>query len=196
MNPPPFEFGKTFHIYNFGNNREILFRDKRDYSFFINLLEKYLPPTCCIYAFVLLPYYFHLLIHFKNKAETPYFYRTGKFKIQRPFVQIFTSYAMNYNRWYNRSGSLFQEHLPRTPIINDVQFRKVLINIHLAPFVYNTKENIETYPYSSYQHYINENETSLLNKSYTTLLFSDMENLIKSHKLSQALLYDEFLVYE
>ena len=43
-NPPPLQVGQTYHIYNRGNNGEDVFREERNYAYFLNLFaEKVLP---------------------------------------------------------------------------------------------------------------------------------------------------------
>ena len=66
---------KYYHIYNRGVNGTNLFHDTLSYAYFYNLLEKYIKPVAYIYAWVLMPNHFHLLI--KIKKELMYKYTEG-----------------------------------------------------------------------------------------------------------------------
>lgn len=43
--------GQYYHIYNRGNNREILFRETKNYAYFLNLYAKYIHPIADTYAY-------------------------------------------------------------------------------------------------------------------------------------------------
>ena len=71
MKVEPILPGGTFHIYNRGNNREILFPEKRNYVYFIRQVQKYLPDIAEIYAYCLLPNHFHLALRIKDMEVLP-----------------------------------------------------------------------------------------------------------------------------
>ncbi|MFO7940831.1 MAG: hypothetical protein R6U66_13875 [Bacteroidales bacterium] len=196
MNPPPFEYGKIFRIFNRGNNCEHLFKVHEDYALFLRLMEKFLPPLCHIYAFSLLPDQFHLLLQFKEPKELPYHYQIGRKKIHRPFIQLFTSYVMLFNHRYKRSGSLFQEHLHRKEITSEEEFRSVLLNIHLKPATHLNYPAITRYPYASYRLYLDANRTSKIEKSFPLQLFADLENFIYHHRLAHRLMLEQGSEFE
>src|SRR4030042_3905105 len=79
-----------------GNN-ELLFRDDKDYEYFMELLrsrkEKY---NFILYAFCLLPGHYHLLIETKDK------------NISKIMQAINTSYSLYFNNKYKRQGHLLQ----------------------------------------------------------------------------------------
>lgn len=196
MNPPPFEYGKTYHIYNRGNNHELLFKNQHDYNLFTKRMTKYLTPTCHIYAFCLLPNHFHMLFQFKEGKELPILYQLGRNKIHRPFIQLFTSYVMIFNKRYNRSGSLFQEHLRRKVIPNENYFRQALLYIHLNPKKHLDYPTISSYPYSSYRFYLNPDLPCQIEKSFPIQLFDDLENFTYCHKQAENMLLEEANVLE
>lgn len=63
------ESGRFYHIYNRGNNRETLFKEQRNYSYFLKRYRYYLCPLVDTFAYCLLPNHFHLLI--RVRRETP-----------------------------------------------------------------------------------------------------------------------------
>ena len=60
--PEPLAPGEYYHIYNRGNNRENLFRQERNYDYFMRLYAQYIAPVALTFAFSLLPNHFHLLV--------------------------------------------------------------------------------------------------------------------------------------
>ena len=51
-----------YHIFNRGINKEILFKEKRNYTYFLNKYLKFISPIAKTYAFCLLKNHFHFLI--------------------------------------------------------------------------------------------------------------------------------------
>ncbi len=59
-NPIPLEPGKYYHIYNRGNNRENIFKEDRNYAYFLKLYVFHVGPIADTYAYCLLRNHFHL----------------------------------------------------------------------------------------------------------------------------------------
>ncbi len=62
----PLQPGVIYHIYNRGVNGETIFKEKRNYEYFIKLYVKHIQPMADTYAFCLLPNHFHLLGEIKS----------------------------------------------------------------------------------------------------------------------------------
>jgi putative transposase len=58
--------GVFYHIYNRGNNRENIFREERNYAYFLQLYTRHIAPIAETYAYCLLKNHFHLLIRVKD----------------------------------------------------------------------------------------------------------------------------------
>lgn len=98
------ELDATYHIFNTGNNRENIFIEDKNYSYFLDLLERYILPIADIYAYCLLKNHFHLLLKIKDEKEI-----SPKFK-EKPLLaysNMFNAYAKAINKMYSRRGSLF-----------------------------------------------------------------------------------------
>ncbi len=175
--PEPIVPGGVFHIFNRGNNRENLFREERNYPYFIGLIEKHLSPIAEIYAFCLMKNHYHLLLRLHDEDRFPEKYLKNPSK---PFSNLFNAYAKACNKAYGRTGSLFEEH-PRRKRIEDEAF---LVNavkyIHLNPVEHGFVHDINDYPWSSYPHYRDQKE-SFLNKEYVLEAFGGLENFIFVH---------------
>jgi len=181
MKQEPFKPGIYYHVFNRGNNKENIFIESENYNYLLELVKKYLSDTCFIYAYCLLPNHFHFLLKIKEEKNLPASYKTGKKKIHQPFSNLFNAYAKAINKKYQRTGSLFQEHLHRIKIDTEEYFRELVIYIHLNPEKHEIFRDFSKYPYSSYKAYFSE-EPSLITKSETVESFGDKENLIYCHK--------------
>lgn len=65
----PLEFGKYYHIYNRGINSENLFKESRNYEYFLTLHTKHIEPIAETFAWCLLKNHFHLLVRVKTFEE-------------------------------------------------------------------------------------------------------------------------------
>jgi len=153
-----FEAGQFYHIYNRGNNRENIFIEERNYDYFLKMIKKYVLPIADVYAYCLLKNHFHFLIRIKDRDELPEKY---KVKIHLPFSDFFNAYAKSINKAYNRTGSLFQEHLQRNRVSDEKYLIQLIVYIHLNPLKHKFADNFETYRHSSYRAYLSNNETNI-----------------------------------
>lgn len=67
--PAALQYGQYYHIYNRGNNQENLFREERNYRYFLKLYASYIEPIADTYAYCLLRNHFHLLVRIKTVEE-------------------------------------------------------------------------------------------------------------------------------
>ena len=66
-----FEPGVVYHFFNRGNNKENIFIEEKNYSFFLSLVTKYLLPVADIYAYCLLKNHFHFALRIKDPEMLP-----------------------------------------------------------------------------------------------------------------------------
>jgi putative transposase len=64
--------GKFYHIYNCGINGENLFRESENYTSFLASMDKYILPVAELFAWVLMPNHFHLLVRIKENVAYKY----------------------------------------------------------------------------------------------------------------------------
>jgi putative transposase len=55
--------GSIYHIYNRGNNKQLIFFKEDNYAYFRQKMLKYIYPNADILAWCLMPNHFHVLIH-------------------------------------------------------------------------------------------------------------------------------------
>ena len=123
----------------------------------------------------MLPNHYHLLIRIKDIDSLPREYISGKKKIHQPFLNLFNAYTKAFNKEYNRTGSLFQEHLHRIKINSEEYFKELVLYIHLNPEKHGISDDFSTYNHSSYKNHLSEKPSLLLRKEIIDY-FEDIEN--------------------
>lgn len=56
-----------YHIYNRGNDKQMIFMQERNYDYFLNKIEVEIQPLCSIIAYCLMPNHYHLLVYISDK---------------------------------------------------------------------------------------------------------------------------------
>lgn len=147
----PIEKGFYYHIYNRGINSEDIFKENRNYTFFLEKWNKYISPVAETYAYCLLKNHFHALVYIKD--EDVFSIDENHPKLLKPTLQfshLFNSYAQSINKAYSRTGALFEHPFKRKLIDNDAYFSRVIAYIHSNPQKHGFIEDFRLYPYSSY----------------------------------------------
>ncbi|MFD0834262.1 transposase [Mariniflexile aquimaris] len=174
-----------YHIYNCGNNKENLFIDDDNYSYFLKLIKKHILNSCDILSYCLLKNHFHLLIKTKSNIESKV--------ISQSFSNLFNAYSKAINKKYARSGSLFKDRFSRIKIDNEDYLKSLIIYVHTNPVHHNFTNNYKTYKYSSYKAFISDNPTLLL-RDFVINLFEDKENFRYAHNVKETNILNEILL--
>ncbi|GHT76636.1 hypothetical protein FACS189413_09110 [Bacteroidia bacterium] len=177
MSQVPFEHGCFYHVYNRGNNKEDIFKEPKNYAYFFDLTKKYILPVADIYAYCLMKNHFHLLVRIKDREEIA----EEKYKVKPylGFAHLLNTYTQSINKAYNRSGSLFQEHLKRIRITNDDYLIQLAVYIHLNPVKHGFSTTVD-YPFSSYNSILSDKNT-LLKREELLSYFDDKANFMYWH---------------
>lgn len=155
-----------------------MFFEKRNYAYFLMLLEKYLAPVADIYSYCLLPNHYHLILKTKDYEQLPKAISNGTRKLSQPFSNMFNAYAKAINKKYQRRGSLFQEH-PKQIAINDDDYLRNLIMYVNTNSNHHNLGDYSIYPHSSYPHLISKGKT-FLSRSEVIGLFGDLKEFKRS----------------
>jgi REP element-mobilizing transposase RayT len=125
-----------------GIEKRRIFSDHEDYTFFIDRLGELLVETHTkCFAWVLMPNHFHLLL------------RTTSIPLATFMRRLMTSFAVHYNRRYERSGHLFQNRYKSFVCEEDPYFLELIRYIHLNPLrsgLVRDLDDLERYPWSGY----------------------------------------------
>ncbi len=178
-----FEEEKYYHVYNRGNNRENIFIESQNYSYFFELVKKYLLPVAEIYSYCLLPNHFHFVLQIKEKKDLPKSFREGKIKLHQPFSNMLNTYVKAINKKYSRYGSLFQEHLKKVEIKDENYLRNLIIYVNTNAS-HHEIDDFEKYPHSSYPALISDKPT-LLQRDKVLNFFDDKQNFIFVNRLKK-----------
>ena len=128
-----------------------------------------------------MPNHFHLLIRIKELESIPEQYQK---KLYLPFSNLFNAYAKAINKAYDRSGSLFQEHLHRNRVTNEKYLIQLIAYIHLNPVRHGFRKDFENYPFSSY-HVLLSDIATILERDQVIEMFDDLDNFKYWHDLKK-----------
>ncbi|OGD87472.1 hypothetical protein A3J17_00065 [Candidatus Curtissbacteria bacterium RIFCSPLOWO2_02_FULL_40_11] len=161
-----------YHIYNRGAGKSKIFKDNQDYNVFLHYLEKYLDPKSAtslrdkikLLAYCLMPNHFHLFVFQKDKKGIVQFMRS-----------LCTSYAMYFNKRYERSGTLFQGRYKAALVESEPYFLHLSRYIHLNPV--GLVSDWQDYRYSSYKNFLGKNVDSWLDSELILNFFKQSKYL-------------------
>ncbi len=162
-----------YHIYNRANGNENLFRNDKNYHYFLQQWAKYTSPIAETYAYCLMPNHFHFLVKLRNEEELINFFKHKKkivaltsFQdlsglLSKQLSNLFNAYAKAYNKMYDRNGSLFCRPFKAKEISSDAYLTNVIFYIHYNPVHHKFTDSIEAWEHSSYLALISEKDTRL-----------------------------------
>ncbi len=165
----PFVPGQCYHIFNRGNNREDLFREERNYRYFLRLYAHHVEPVVDTFAYCLLKNHFHLLVRIKERqtSQGSTTCEVSKGAVVTPraasqaFSNFFNAYTKAINKAYERTGSLFQEHFGRIAVTSDAYFAHLIFYIHFNPQKHGFVPDFRDWTFSSYHALASERPTRL-----------------------------------
>jgi REP element-mobilizing transposase RayT len=180
------EFGKFYHILNKAVGKELLFRTKQDYFYFLAKIEHYILPIADIYSYCLIPNHFHLLIKVRDEDNINKKYLKADDKLnngilQQTFGNFFNSYSKSYNKAHNRKGSLFTRPFKRIFVENESYLLSLITYIHRNPIHHKIKKEYSDWRYSSYNAIISNRPTKV-KRMEVIELFGTKEDLIILHE--------------
>ncbi|MCD4694592.1 MAG: hypothetical protein K8S16_00015 [Bacteroidales bacterium] len=173
-----FKTGYTYHIYNRGNNKNMIFFQEENYLFFLKKVRKELSDYFNFLAYCLMPNHFHFLVQVKELS-----YSSNDFKssdewlkvrnssddskssdeylskqISKQIAILLRSYTRAINKQENRTGSLFQQKT-KAKCLNEMNNGKnnyvvACFNyIHQNPYSSGLVDKLEDWKFSSFLDY-------------------------------------------
>jgi len=195
------EYGKFYHIFNRGNNKEKLFRSEGDFLRFLQLYKIYTAPIADTYAWCLMSNHFHFCVRIKEKHEIGYLNsknahknkelkwavqstsQAETYKQPKPVSQLkfmFNAYSKYFNNKYARTGSLFEKNFERKNIEDESYLTSLIIYINNNPVKHLYKNNPGEYLWSSYNETLDKSST-LCDLEFLWNMFEDAENFKYVH---------------
>jgi REP element-mobilizing transposase RayT len=152
-----------YHIYNRGINGEAIFKEERNYPYFLDKYGQYIEPVAKTYAYCLLGNHFHFLIRTRSIddiASSDVIDQYDQY-VSKQFSRLFISYSQTINKTYERSGSLFDRPFRRIPVHHDSYFSQLVAYIHHNPVKHGFTDDFMDYPHSSYWSHLEARKTKL-----------------------------------
>ncbi len=146
----PLQPGHFYHVYNRGNNGEDLFREDRNYRYFLRLYAYHVHPVADTFAYCLMKNHFHLLVRLKEGVATPRAGDGTRSQPSRAFSNLFNAYAKAINKAYQRTGSLFEKNFGRIEVTADAYFARLIVYIHTNAQKHGFVPDFRDWPWSSY----------------------------------------------
>jgi len=195
----PFEPGCFFHVYNHGNGDDNIFRQDKNYAYFLKKYGEYIEPVAETYAWCLMPNHFHFAIRIKDEKELAQTRKvfgnlagldgpSGLDKlISRKFGNFLNAYVKAFNKMYNRRGSLFLDNLKRKKVENKDYMIKLIHYIHYNPVHHGFVKNITDWEYSSYHAFQTPVKETHLKRETVLEWFGEVRTFEKIHRLKPKL---------
>ena len=155
-----FQYGQYYHIYNRGNNGETLFREQRNYLYFLKLYAKYIEPIAETYAYCLLSNHFHDLVRIED-CQSSKDWQSYPSRVSLAFSNLFSTYTKAFNKAFQRTGSLFEKPFKRKLVEDDSYFTRLVVYIHRNPQKHGFIDDFRDWPYSSYKTILSDKPTHL-----------------------------------
>ncbi len=198
--PIPLVPGCYYHIYNRGNNGENLFRQERNYRYFLQLYLKYIEPVAETYAYCLLYNHFHTLARMRDEETLKKLTTTEELSsyLSQQYANLFGTYAKAMNRAYSRTGSLFENPFERKLVDNDSYFTYLVAYIHRNPQTHGLIDDFRDWPWSSYGAMVSSQKTQVL-RADVLEWFGGRDGFIDAHLMDvdewkiEALIVDDFV---
>ncbi len=165
MTSDPLVRGQYYHIYNRGNNGETIFREARNYSYFLKLYAEYVEPVAETYAYCLLPNHFHLLVRIlecqSRRTSEHSHSSTTSMEGSRALAGLFGTYTKAFNKACQRTGSLFEKPFHRKRVDKDRYFTALVVYIHHNPQRHGLVDDFRKWHHSSYRAILSDKPTLL-----------------------------------
>ena len=166
------EPGKVYHVYNRGSNYQDVFFKPSDYLLFLEKMAKYLADYCSIYAYVLIPNHYHILLRVNDDLEIN--------EWSNHFLKFSLSYTNKINYQENRNGSLFLSHFRRIHVDTEDYLKRLIFYIHYNPCKHEIINDFKSYKYSSYNSIVSLKPTRLARVEVLDL-FENVEEFKNYH---------------
>jgi putative transposase len=157
-----------YHIYNRGNNKQLIFFNRDNYLFFLEKTRKLIFPHCDILSYCLMPNHFHFLVYTKAEIQQAFKQKdikesiltnaTIKSESERHPLScaigiLLSSHSQAINRQNGTTGSLFQQKTKAKILEHPDSALAVLHYIHQNPFVCDLVKKMEDWEFSSFSEY-------------------------------------------
>lgn len=183
MHIQPFTEGEYFHVYNRGVNGEDIFKEQRNYYYFLQQYIFYCSDVLEIFAYALLKNHFHLLVYVKENVQVPRHDGQGivQLNASKQLSHFFNSYAQSVNKANNRTGPLFESPFERKLIDDDSYLTSMICYCHYNAQLHEFVKDFKEWEFSSYQAIL-ENNNSIVASQKVLDWFGGVAAFEKAHE--------------
>ena len=155
--------GAWYHVMNRGRRKEDVFKGKRDYEAFIDLLQELVEVyNIKIAAYCLMPNHYHLLV------------QTPDANISRSMRHLNSVYTQRFNKNNHFDGQVFRGRFKSIIVDADSYLLELLRYIHRNPLKSGMVDDINKYAWSSHKAYLSRaRKWDWVHKEYALSLFSN-----------------------
>lgn len=184
MDIQPLTEGQYFHIYNRGVNSEDLFKEKRNYYYFLQQYKFYCSDVLETLAYCLLKNHFHLLVYVKENVEVPRKDGQGMFKMNasKQLGHFFNSYAQSINRAHKRTGPLFESPFERKWVDDESYIMSMIYYCNRNAQHHGFVKDFRDWEFSSYNSMI-RNDNTLVVAEKVIRRFGNVAAFEKAHSI-------------
>ena len=183
-----FQPNKLYHIYNQGNNRQLLFYNPENYLYFLRSVRRYVLPYCDVLAYCLMPNHYHFLINTDQHSIVER--EIGSLKLtalSNGFRLLQSTHAQAINIQQKQTGSLFRQKAKAKCLeCNDSNYPLTAFHyIHQNPIRAGLVKKIEEWKFSSFNDYAQLRNGSICNKTLAQKLigFEKLDFCLESCKI-------------
>jgi len=134
--------GALYHLMSRGNNGQPIYLYDADRNLFLNTISEMSERfEVEIYAYVLMPNHYHLLV------------KTQRANLKKAMQWFGTAYTRRFNNRNSKSGHLFQGRYKSVIVQNDGYLMRLSCYIHRNPLRAGIVDRLIDYPWSSYPIY-------------------------------------------
>ena len=158
-----FDLQECYHIYNRGNDKQLIFLEPENYRFFLKQILKYLPVSRVdLLAYCLMPNHYHLLIRFN-----------GLFDFSQSMKNFTISFVKAMNSRYHKVGHLFQGEFKAKHVDSTEYLLQLSRYIHMNPVFAKLVNTPEQWEFSSYREYVHTRSRSIVQNEFILSHFKD-----------------------
>lgn len=185
---------EVYHVYNRGNNKQLIFFNDNNYIFFLKKIRQEWMQYCEIISYCLLPNHFHFMLVPKDEGCKNIILgerTTHMQNLSKAIGKTLSSYTKAINIQNQTTGNLFQKKTQAKCLTgtgnNDELKRSCLLScfhyIHQNPLAAGLLMHLKDWKFSSYPDYYKYRDGTLCNKHIAMKLLSLSENDFKNEEI-------------
>jgi putative transposase len=167
------ETNNIYHVFNRGNNSQVIFFNRDNYLFFLQKIKIHITPFADILAWCLMPNHFHLMIYINNleiglerkmgESKDKYGVKWGTVSkkeqnLNQSIAIMLRSYTRAINKQESRTGSLFQMTTKATCLTDNSEITSAWFHSTFGTII-NIEDVDKSYPQVCFN-YVHQNPVS------------------------------------